>query len=77
MSYGNAGLPRFHVRTDSLGDGERAFIASLSSSGKANARLLRMSDHTYAELMQPLGRVKPSTLARVRQRLAELGHGQA
>ena len=35
-----------------------------------------MSVETYEELANPLGRVRPVTLARVRQRIAELQQEQ-
>lgn len=72
MNWGNAGKPRFDARSERLTEDERRLIATLAPVGKEGARLLGMSVHTYYELMQPLGRVTPTTLARVRARLAEL-----
>lgn len=75
MNWANAGIPRFELKRGRLTDEERAFIASLSTSGKANARLLRVGDSTYFELMQPMGRLKASTVERVRRRIEELRNG--
>ena len=68
----NNGLPRFYVRTERLSDEERQFILRLGMSAARTARFLGMSDQTYYELCDPLGRVKPATVERVRAKIAEL-----
>jgi hypothetical protein len=72
MSYGNAGLPRFNQRTEQLTDAERRILSTLGPSMARNAARLGMSPETYRELLDPLGRVRPVTLARVRAKIAEL-----
>jgi hypothetical protein len=65
-------LPRFDVRTERLTYDERRFILRLGMSAARAAQFLGMSDQTFSEIMQPLGRVKPATVARIRARIAEL-----
>lgn len=55
------GLPRFNQRT---------------APRTRNAALLQVSVETYEELASPLGRVRPVTLARVRQRIVKLQQEQ-
>lgn len=70
------GLPRFGARTAPLTDAERGFIRRLGSTRTRNAALLQVSVETYEELANPLGRVRPVTLARVRAKIAELQQEQ-
>jgi len=57
---------------DGLTEAERWQIIALSPVRGECAKLLGCADETLAELLSPFGRVRPSTLRRIRARLAEV-----
>lgn len=68
--------PRYVPKTK-LAEEERDQLKRIASSLAKTARVLRVSDETVRALLDPLGGVTPTTLERVRQRLAELGQKKA
>jgi len=51
---------------------ERRVLMTLGSSSKAIGMALGASESTVRELMSPHGRARPSTVERIRAKLAEL-----
>ncbi len=66
------GLTRFYPKANLTAD-ERRRLVALEHRAPRLARILGVSEQTCYELVSPHGAVRPETLARVRQRLEELG----
>ena len=63
---------RIRDNGDGLTTAERRQIIALSPALRASAKMLGCANETLAELLSPYGRVRASTLARIRVRLAEV-----
>lgn len=64
--------PRIRDGGDGLTEAERWQVIALAPVRRDCAKLLRCAKETLAELLSPYGRVRASTLARIRARLAEV-----